>query len=273
LNISVTAIIVKLPPSPVKQTIFLEYPLFNLSITKPLPLTKGFWIRANLCSKADASGDITGGALRCHCNLQAFPPILSLLTSMRGTTILHPWEWVSPAITSNEWCGSPLEDPLREHSCPSEGTGLSIKVGGRGGISRRGWFIVIFQFTLVNEPEETLSMGYSVLYFPFDLDFNHFCVIISPTSRKIRIQHHMLDLYELHTMKVNLIPVSYLEGLKQRRRSLIRTLFFLLGSRSLFNDWGDLINNGNCDDWGRCLLAMLVVLIFYQINDLFEIVF
>ena len=74
-------------------------------------------------------------------------------------------------------------------------------------------------------------------------------------------------------MKLNLIPVSNLEGLKQRRSSLIRLLLFFLG-RSLLNDrdCGDLINDGNRDDLGRCLLAMLV-LILYQINDLFEIVF
>ena len=73
-------------------------------------------------------------------------------------------------------------------------------------------------------------------------------------------------------MKLNLIPVSNLEGLK-KRRSLIRLLLFFLG-RSLLNDRDccDLINDGNWDDWGRCLLAMLV-LILYQINDLFEIVF
>jgi hypothetical protein len=74
-------------------------------------------------------------------------------------------------------------------------------------------------------------------------------------------------------MKLNLIPVSNLEGLRQRRSSLIRILLFLLG-RSLFNDRNccDFIKDGNWNNRGRCLLAMLV-LILYQINDLLKIVF
>jgi hypothetical protein len=55
---------------------------------------------------------------------------------------------------------------------------------------------------------------------------------------KIRMQHHVLDLSELHGMKLNLIPASNLEGFKQRRRIK-----------------------------GRCLLAMLF-LMMNQINSL-----
>jgi hypothetical protein len=55
---------------------------------------------------------------------------------------------------------------------------------------------------------------------------------------KVRMQHHVLDLSELHGMKLNLIPVSNLEGFKQRRRIK-----------------------------GRCLLAMLF-LIRNQVNSL-----
>jgi hypothetical protein len=124
-----------------------------------------------------------------------------------------------------------------------------IKVRGRGGSSTRGWFIASFQFTLVNEPEETLAVGYSVLNFSFNLDFNHFCEIITITSRNIRMQHHVLDLSELHGMKMNLIPISNFDSLKKRRSSPIRLLLFLLGL-SLLNDrdCGDFINDGNWDD-------------------------
>jgi hypothetical protein len=87
------------------------------------------------------------------------------------------------------------------------------------------------------------------------------------------MKHHVYDFSELHGVKLNLVPVSNLQVLKQRRISLIRLLLFFFG-RSLINDrdCGDLINDGNWDDRGGCLLAMLV-LIVYQIIDLLEIVF
>jgi hypothetical protein len=61
----ITAIIIKLPPSPVNQSDILEYPLFNHSIIiNPLPLTLGISIRVNLCSRADESvrilSEVTG---------------------------------------------------------------------------------------------------------------------------------------------------------------------------------------------------------------------
>ena len=115
-------------------------------------------------------------------------------------------------------------------------------------------------------------MGYSVLNFPFNIDLNHFWDITFPFF-SIRMQHHVLDLSELHSMKLNLIPVSNLVYLRQRRSSITWLLLFLLG-RILLNDRdsGDLINDRNWDDRGRWLLALLV-LIMYQINDLFQIVF
>jgi hypothetical protein len=85
------------------------------------------------------------------------------------------------------------------------------------------------------------------------------------------MQHPVLDFSELHGVKLNLIPVSKLQGLKQRRiSSLIRIL--LLKKPINDRNCGDLINDGNWDDRGRCLLVILV-LILYQIKDLLEIVF
>jgi hypothetical protein len=42
------------------------------------------------------------------------------------------------------------------------------------------------------------------------------------------MKHHVLDFFELQGMNLNLIPVSNLEGLKERKWSLFRLLLFLL---------------------------------------------
>ena len=155
---------------------------------------------------------------------------------------------------------------------------MPIKVGGRGGGGGRGRrgsrraFIARIQFTIVKEPEETLTVGYSILNFSFNLDLNHLRDIII-LFINIRMQDLVIDLSELHVMKLNVIPVSYLEGLRKRRISLIRLLLFLL-RRSLFNgrECCDLINDGSWDDRGRCLLAM-IVLILDQIEYLLQIIF
>jgi hypothetical protein len=83
----------------------------------------------------------------------------------------------------------------------------------------------------------------------------------------------MLDLTELHGMQLNLIPVFNLKRFRERRSSLIKLLLFLLES-GLLNDRDcvNLINGGRWENWVRCPLAMLV-LILNQINYLLEIIF
>jgi hypothetical protein len=134
---------------------------------KQLPLTLCKSIRVNESSKVDASRDIGGSCLRYYWNLLPFWVIRSRLASITGTTVLHPWEWAYPAITLNEYCGSPWEDSIHEHSRPSESESLPIREGGWE-ITKdtRCWLIVLFKFTLVSEEHKPCPWGTPFLSSP-----------------------------------------------------------------------------------------------------------